>query len=69
MRYQLLRKFCEETGYTVKAIEKKIETGAWMEGFQYRKSPDGHIQVNVENYERWVEGQQAPSKSDRRASA
>lgn len=69
MRYILIHKFAEDTGYTVKAIERKIETGVWVEGFQFRKSPDGRIQVDVENYERWVEGQQAPSKPCRPASA
>jgi hypothetical protein len=59
-RYILLAKFCDDVGYTIKAIERKIESGVWREGFQYRRSPDGRIQVDLENYERWVEGQQAP---------
>jgi hypothetical protein len=56
----LLAKFCADTGYTVKAIERKIESGAWREGFQYIRAPDGRIHVCLENYERWVEGQQVP---------
>lgn len=59
MRYKRIVKFADETGYTVKAIERKIESGAWVEGREYRRAPDGSILVDVEGYERWVEGQRA----------
>jgi hypothetical protein len=42
------------TGLTVKAIEKKIETGVWVEGKEYRRAPDGLIYVDLEGFERWV---------------
>lgn len=57
MRYKRIVKFADETGYTVKAVERKIESGAWIEGREYRRAPDGSILVDVEGYERWVEGQ------------
>jgi len=56
-RYVLLPKFVELSGYTVKAIQRKIETGAWLEGREYRRAPDGHILVDLEGFERWVENQ------------
>ena len=56
-RYVRIPKFEELTGYTVKAIARKIETGAWIEGRQYRRAPDGHILVDLQEYERWVENQ------------
>ena len=56
-RYIRIPKFEELTGYTVKAIARKIETGAWREGREYRRAPDGHILVDLQGYERWVENQ------------
>jgi hypothetical protein len=61
VRYVLIGKFAAETGYTEKAIRKKIEDGVWIQGRHYRKAPDGRIMMDMEEYERWVEGQLAPS--------
>ncbi|MGD7150445.1 excisionase [Ralstonia pseudosolanacearum] len=47
------------TGLSEKAIRRKIEDGKWIEGREYRRSPDGGIFVNVKGYERWVEGEAA----------
>lgn len=46
------------TGYSAKAIERKIERGDWAEGKQYRRAPDGRLLVDMKGYERWVEGAQ-----------
>ncbi|MFC7460799.1 excisionase family protein [Hydrogenophaga defluvii] len=43
------------TGLTRKAIERKIEDGKWIEGREYRRSPDGGIFVSIEGYRKWVE--------------
>lgn len=43
------------TGYTVKAIERKIERGDWLEGREWKKAPDGHRLISIEGYRRWVE--------------
>lgn len=56
-RYVRVPKFQELTGYTGKAIARKIESGAWIEGREYRRAPDGHILVDLKGFERWVEGQ------------
>lgn len=42
-------------GYTVRAIERKIEDGVWLEGEQWIKAPDGHVLVSLEGIDRWVE--------------
>jgi hypothetical protein len=47
------------TGYTVKAIERKIEDGVWLEGDVWRKAPDGCRLISIEGYRRWVERGQA----------
>jgi len=43
------------TGLTEKAIRRKIEEGKWVEGREYRRSPDGGIFVSIEGYSKWVE--------------
>jgi hypothetical protein len=43
------------TGYTQKAVRRKIEEGVWLEGKQYRRAPDGHILIDMDGYEKWVE--------------
>jgi len=47
------------TGYSVKAIERKIERGDWQEGKVWRRAPDGRILIDVLGYQRWVEGARA----------
>lgn len=59
-RYVLIPKFCDLVGYTDKAVRRKIEEGIWREGHEYRRAPDGHVQIDLEGYERWVEGERVP---------
>jgi len=55
-RYVLLPLANLLTGYTVKAMERKIERGDWQEGKVWRRAPDGRIVIDVLGYQRWVEG-------------
>ena len=55
-RYVLLPLAHLLTGYSVKAIQRKIERGDWPEGKVWRHAPDGHVVVDMMGYERWVEG-------------
>ena len=41
-RYVLIPLASLVTGYSGKAIEKKIEAGVWREGHEWRKAPDRH---------------------------
>lgn len=59
VKYALLPLFAAITGYTVKACQRKIETGVWREGVHYVRSPDGRIHMNLEEYQRWVEHSEA----------
>lgn len=43
------------TGLTEKAIRRKIEDGKWLEGSQYRRSPDGGIFISIKGYQQWLE--------------
>ena len=56
-RYVLIARFAQLSGYTVTAIEGKIHSGVWVEGREYRRAPDGRILVDIEGFEKWVEGQ------------
>lgn len=43
------------TGYTEKAIRRKIEDGKWREGEVWRKAPDGRVMISMKGFARWVE--------------
>jgi len=59
MRYIRIPFFCQQTGWTEKSVRRKIEDGVWIAGREYKKAPDGAILIDVEGYERWVEGGKA----------
>lgn len=66
-RYVLLPLANLLTGYTVKAMERKIERGDWQEGKVWRRAPDGRIVIDVVGYQRWVEGQSPPPTAGHKA--
>lgn len=44
-----------KTGYTVKAMKRKIERGQWVNGREYVIAPDGRRMLSVRGFEKWVE--------------
>jgi hypothetical protein len=54
-RYVLLHIAAQMTGYTVKAMERKIERGDWIEGKVWLRAPDGRILIDMLGFQRWVE--------------
>lgn len=42
------------TGLSEKAIRRKIEDGKWLDGREYRRSPDGGIFISIEGFAKWV---------------
>lgn len=44
------------TGYTVRAIERKIARRDWAEGKVWKRAPDGRILIDIWGYHTWVEG-------------
>lgn len=52
-----LSQFCQLSGYTPKAVERKRQSGVWPEGVIWRIAPDGNVHVNWEAYQGWVKGQ------------
>lgn len=55
MRYLLIPEFCAQSGYTAKAVRRKIESGVWHEGHEYKRAPDGHIVIDTYAFEKWIE--------------
>jgi len=54
-RYVLLSLAAVVTGYTIKAMQRKIERGDWVEGKVWRHAPDGRIVIDLVGYQKWVE--------------
>lgn len=48
------------TGLTEKAIRRKIEDGKWLEGREYRRSPDGMLFISIKGYVQWIERGKMP---------
>jgi hypothetical protein len=65
-RYVLLPLANLLTGYSVKAMERKIERGDWQEGKVWKRAPDGRIVIDVLGYQRWVESPGAAAASHSR---
>ncbi|CAE6835335.1 excisionase [Paraburkholderia domus] len=63
VRFVTINKFCDMTGYTRRAVEGKRQTGAWTEGGVIVKAPDGHILIDIEEFERWALSGQEPQKA------
>ena len=56
MRYVTIEKASDLTGYTPDAIRSKIKRGDWIEGAVWHHAPDGRVLIDLQGYEKWVEG-------------
>lgn len=59
IRWVRLSRYCELTGDTADAVHKRRRSGRWLDGVHSRIGPDGKVWVNLENSQRWVEGDRA----------
>lgn len=66
-KYQTVRRFAAESGYTERAIYAKCEDGTWLQGEVWIRAPDGRKLISVEGYEEWVESGQASEQRQGRA--
>lgn len=55
MNWVKLEKYCELSGDTPDAVQKKIRRGIWLMDQQARKAPDGRIWINLQAVEAWVQ--------------
>lgn len=49
-----IRLFATMSGYTEKAIRRKIERGVWLEDREYVRAPDGHILISTKGFAQWA---------------
>lgn len=49
-----IAKFCDMTGYTRSAVDNKIHRGDWLEGYEYVRSSNGEVTVDIVGYNRWA---------------
>jgi hypothetical protein len=55
-----LSKAAENTGYTEKALRRKIEDGILAEGRHWKRGPDGRILIIVEGFNKWLASPPSP---------
>jgi hypothetical protein len=55
MKWIKLKRYCEVTGDTSDAVQKKVSRGIWREGTHIKTAPDGARWVNTEEVDAWVE--------------
>lgn len=55
-----MKRYCELSGDTPDAIQKKAARGIWLEGLHFKTAPDGARWINTQAVDDWVEsgGQQ-----------
>jgi hypothetical protein len=54
-RYVTVKLAARMTGLTEKAIRRRIESGHWLEGREWRRDPLGGINIDTRGIEKWVE--------------
>lgn len=54
-RYVRIKLAATLLGLTEPAIRKKMDRGTWIEGREYRRSPDGAIWIDLRGVEKWIE--------------
>jgi len=60
-RFVTVKKLSEMTGYSVKAINNKIDRGVWPKNKVWLHAPDGRRLIDIEGYESWATGQELES--------
>jgi hypothetical protein len=50
-----LKRYCELTGDTPDAVHARRKRGIWIDGVQCKLGPDGHIWINLEGVDQWIE--------------
>jgi hypothetical protein len=55
-RHVLLEKYCQDSGYTVEAIRKKIDRGELVRGVHFDSEGDRNIKIDQEAMSLWARG-------------
>jgi hypothetical protein len=57
LRWVRLAHYCKASGDTPSAVHARRKKRQWTDGVQCRLAPDGNVWVNLDEVNRWVEGQ------------
>lgn len=68
-RYVTIQRAADLTGYTVRAIQTKIDRGVWLCGRVWVHAPDGRILIDMQGYEEWATSDFEASKRTVASSA
>lgn len=63
-----LAKYCELSGDTADAVHARRRKRQWTDGLHCRLGPDGNLWVNLEEVNKWVEGQDPRASSSIRVA-
>jgi hypothetical protein len=69
MKWVTIKNAAELSGYTVKAIDRKRQSGVWLEGIIWIKAPDGRILVSADAIDEWPERRMVAPQAPRRGSS
>lgn len=58
MKWITLKRFCEISGYTAKAIYNKKDRGIWLKNIHWRIAPDKKIFINPQAIDSWICGEE-----------
>ena len=64
LRWVRLAHYCAFSGDTAAAVHSRRKKRQWLDGVQCQVAPDGNVWVNLDEVNRWVEGQPAPGKAE-----
>lgn len=54
MKWITLKRFCEISGYSPKAIYNKKDRGIWKQNIHWRKAPDKKIFISPDAIDLWI---------------
>jgi hypothetical protein len=55
--YVTIKLFAVLSGYSEKAVRRKIQDGVFLEGWEYVRAPDGRVLISTDGYGRWARGE------------
>ncbi len=65
VKWVKLKRYCEISGDTPDAVQKKVARGIWLDSHHIKTAGDGARWVNTEAVDNWVENGIAGDQADR----
>jgi hypothetical protein len=61
-KWVTVKKYCEMSGDTTKAVYIRRSKGVWAEGVHAKKIPGMGVMINLEEINKWIESSQLESQ-------